>query len=188
MDFKMEQETESNSDYLSHHGILGQKWGVRRYQNKDGTLTAEGKRKLGLESKANRKVTFDASTGDIDPGDIDKANSIIREYASQNYKDLTEKRKTEKQLADNIGNLYKSKAAKKKAKAAEKMDLSDLSDKDLQDIISRYNLERQVKSIATGNMTTHADKMASRMDTVGSLLAIGVSAATLASIIHNMRK
>ena len=32
---------EKNS--LSHHGILGQKWGIRRYQNKDGTLTEEGR-------------------------------------------------------------------------------------------------------------------------------------------------
>lgn len=30
-------------DFLSHHGILGQKWGVRRFQNIDGTLTPEGK-------------------------------------------------------------------------------------------------------------------------------------------------
>lgn len=28
---------------LQHHGILGQKWGVRRYQNEDGSLTAAGK-------------------------------------------------------------------------------------------------------------------------------------------------
>lgn len=32
-----------NYDYLAHHGILGQKWGVRRFQNQDGSLTKEGR-------------------------------------------------------------------------------------------------------------------------------------------------
>lgn len=32
-----------SNDYLAHHGILGQKWGVRRYQNEDGSLTTAGK-------------------------------------------------------------------------------------------------------------------------------------------------
>ena len=34
-----------SSIYLQHHGIKGMKWGIRRYQNADGTLTEEGKKK-----------------------------------------------------------------------------------------------------------------------------------------------
>lgn len=42
-------------DYISHHGILGQKWGVRRYQNSDGTLTAAGKRHVKKIEKQDAK-------------------------------------------------------------------------------------------------------------------------------------
>ena len=35
------------SPYLVHYGVQGQKWGVRRYQNEDGTLTEEGKARYG---------------------------------------------------------------------------------------------------------------------------------------------
>ena len=43
---------------LEHHGIKGQKWGVRRYQNPDGTLTEAGKKrvaKAGSYLNPNRK-------------------------------------------------------------------------------------------------------------------------------------
>lgn len=36
-------------DYLMHHGVKGQKWGIRRYQNPDGSLTQEGKNKYGAQ-------------------------------------------------------------------------------------------------------------------------------------------
>ena len=39
---------------LYHHGIKGQKWGIRRYQNEDGTLTAAGKAKYGTKENFDR--------------------------------------------------------------------------------------------------------------------------------------
>ena len=36
---------------LYHHGIKGQRWGVRRYQNKDGSLTAAGKKRVNNNNK-----------------------------------------------------------------------------------------------------------------------------------------
>lgn len=37
---------------IAHHGIKGQKWGVRRYQNPDGTLTEYGKHRYKKETIA----------------------------------------------------------------------------------------------------------------------------------------
>jgi hypothetical protein len=40
-----------NNNELTHHGILGMKWGVRRFQNKDGTLTPAGKKRYHKDYK-----------------------------------------------------------------------------------------------------------------------------------------
>lgn len=40
--------------YLAHHGIKGQKWGVRRFQNPDGTLTALGKERYYTDKDSKR--------------------------------------------------------------------------------------------------------------------------------------
>lgn len=46
----------NQNDFLSHHGILGQKWGVRRFQNKDGSLTSEGRIRYGKRHPLNSNV------------------------------------------------------------------------------------------------------------------------------------
>ena len=51
-----------NNDELMHYGVLGMKWGVRRYQNKDGSLTNAGKKKYYAESDKVIKINHDGSS------------------------------------------------------------------------------------------------------------------------------
>ena len=59
------------TDELYHHGVLGMKWGVRRYQNKDGSLTARGKKRRQMSadaaevSKLKKKRVYEMSNEEI---------------------------------------------------------------------------------------------------------------------------
>ena len=73
-------EIPGSDEYLAHHGILGQKWGVRRFQNPDGTLTAEGKaryfskRETGKFARKVKRYSDNPNNPDFDR--ISKAPQI----------------------------------------------------------------------------------------------------------------
>lgn len=81
-------------DYIAHHGIKGMRWGVRNWQNPDGSLTEEGRKRYGVGlSKAKN---------------IAKTIGVMAKYSDAGYAVSTAKRKASRNL-----NFAKSKANRK---------------------------------------------------------------------------
>lgn len=174
-------------NYLVHHGIKGMKWGVRRFQNKDGTLTEAGKRRL---FNSGKNIRIDNSDR-IHPDDLHKARTQLRSEAATDFRNAANIAREGANIANTTRQMarqHSENVKNRKLQRISKMDLSELTDEQLRTETSRLNLERQYRNALSDNVRVGQNHVDGLLQTVGSLLAVGVGAAGIMAAIEEMKK
>lgn len=114
-------------DELEHHGIKGQKWGVRKYQNRDGSLTPLGEKRYGISGTgaSARRMTKDFNKLDKSYANVEhrrriSENKVRREMHKANRGSNSQKR-YEKHKEKALTAAKKASEANKQKKAIESL-------------------------------------------------------------------
>jgi hypothetical protein len=126
---------------LFHHGVVGMKWGIRRYQNRDGTLTAAGKKRYNKELeklKAEEKVLKNKQAT--------KAKIERLEAMKKANEDRKKALNGETSKEDN--------KAAKKSDSKPKRPVDEMNDLELKKVVTRLNLEERYDQLNPEKVST----------------------------------
>lgn len=120
---------------LNHHGIKGQKWGLRRYQNKDGTLTPAGKKRYAEEMNRLKKEEQILKNKQRTKAQLDKLSAKEQEIKALK-KAAKGKAPAKPEVEKPAANIHES-IGKKKVK--------DMTDDELRALTNRMQLEKNYR-------------------------------------------
>lgn len=160
---------------LCHYGVLGMKWGKRRYQNKDGSLTNAGIKRYERDQRENAGKKKGNKVSSADP------DRWVRE-------DMERSRRLVNETSGMVNNLKNANNTSIKNKQKTKMDLSKMTDKEMRDRINREILERQYNDMFSPQKESKGREYVSKvLDNAGSVLAITSSALGIALTIKELK-
>lgn len=135
--------------YLAHHGVVGQKWGVRRYQNPDGTLTRAGRKHRGLDPNPRKTDPVKDAKRNAKAAKIKAKQDAKLAVAKAKQDAKLSKIKTEQDIA--VAKI-KSESFKKtpddlKFKGSTFKNLDQMNDEELASAIRRLQMEDQYRKL-----------------------------------------
>lgn len=177
------------SSVITHSGTKGMKWGVRRYQNKDGTLTEAGKKRYARDAREKEFSKYDESTGKYYKSSKKNGRTDLEGDANRYVKeDLQRTKRLTDETAGLARNLKNANDQSIRNKPKTRMDLSDMSDQELRNQINRELLERQYNDVFNQASVSKGREYAGKiLDTAGIVLPIASSALAIALSIKELR-